>query len=309
MIKKKVTMAIAYDFDGTLAPGNMQEHQFLPEIDIKPAAFWKEVNDTAKKHQADEVLVYMNLMLRKAAEHDAAVRKEDFKRRGENIQLFEGVAEWFSRINDYAKSKNVFLKHYLISSGNEEIFAGTKIKKYFEAVYASKYLFDANGVAQWPALAINYTTKTQYLFRINKGVKDISDNASVNRYVEPENRPVPFKNIVFIGDGTTDIPCFRLVKEQGGLSVAVYTPHKKGKSGKTAALKYHDEGRVHAVVPANYSEGSEMDKIIKARIDEVAARHALGCLLNDAPNKGKRPRRKSRAALPTGESPIHETNE
>lgn len=309
MSKKNVTMAIAYDFDGTLAPGNMQEHQFLPEIDIKPAAFWKEVNDTAKKHQADEVLVYMNLMLRKAAEHDAPVRKEDFKQRGKNIQLFEGVAEWFSRINDYAKSKNVELKHYLISSGNEEIFSGTEIKKYFEAVYASKYLFDANGVAQWPALAINYTTKTQYLFRINKGVKDISDNASVNRYVEPEKRPVPFGNIVFIGDGTTDIPCFRLVKEQGGLSVAVYTPRKKGKGGKTEAAKYLVEDRVHAVVPANYTEGSELDKVIKARIDEVAARHALGCLLKHAPNKEKRLRRKSRAVQPTGTSPIHVTNE
>lgn len=309
MRKKNVTMAIAYDFDGTLAPGNMQEHQFLPEIGIKSADFWKEVNDTAKKHQADEVLVYMNLMLRKAAENNAAVRKADFKKRGKNIQLFEGVAEWFSRINDYAKSKNVDLKHYLISSGNEEIFAGTKIKKYFKAIYASKYLFDANGAAQWPALAINYTTKTQYLFRINKGVKDISDNASVNRYVEPEKRPVPFKNMVFIGDGTTDIPCFRLVKEQGGLSVAVYTPHKKGKGGKTAALKYQDEGRVHAVVPANYTEGSELDKIIKARIDEVVARHALGCLLKGAPDKEKRRRRKSRVASPTGDSPIYAKNE
>lgn len=309
MSKKNVSMAIAYDFDGTLAPGNMQEHQFLPEIDIKPAAFWKEVNETAKKHQADEVLVYMNLMLRKAAEHGAPVREDDFKQRGKSIQLFDGVAEWFSRVNAYAKSRSVDLKHYLISSGNEEIFAGTKIKRYFEAVYASKYLFDVNGVAQWPALAINYTTKTQFLFRINKGVKDISDNASVNRYVEPNKRPVPFTNMVFIGDGTTDIPCFRLVKDQGGLSVAVYTPHKKGKGGKKEAAKYLAEERVHAVVPANYAEGSDLDKIIKARIDEVAARHALGCLLKDSPNQEKRPRRKSRAALPTGQNPIRETNE
>lgn len=310
MSKKKATMAIAYDFDGTLAPGNMQEHQFLPEIDIKPSVFWREVNDTAKQHQADEVLVYMNLMLRKAAEHNAPVRIDDFKQRGKNIQLFEGVAEWFSRIGNYAKRKNIDLKHYLISSGNEEIFAGTKIKKHFEAVYASKYLFDANGVAQWPALAINYTTKTQFLFRINKGVKDISDNASVNRYVEPNKRPVPFPNMVFIGDGTTDIPCFRLVKDQGGLSVAVYTPHKKGKGGKTEAAKYLDEGRVHAVVPANYTEGSELDKIIKARIDEVAARHALRGHLKNASSQEKRPRRKSRAVQPTGKAQsMHQMND
>lgn len=244
---------------------------------MTPAAFWKEVHDTAKKHQADEVLVYMNLMLRKAGAHNVPVRREDFKRRGKSIQLFGGVSDWFTRASDYAKTKGVDLKHYLISSGNEEIFAGTPIAKRFEAVFASKYLFDANGVAQWPALAINYTTKTQYLFRINKGVTDISDNAAVNRYVPEAERPVPFENMVFIGDGATDIPCFRLIKEQGGLSVAVYTPNKHG--GKNKAEQYLNDRRVHAVVPAIYTDGSALDKIIKARIDEVAARYALDGLL------------------------------
>ncbi len=277
MSRKKAAMAIAYDFDGTLAPGNMQEHQFLPDIGMTPAAFWKEVHETAKQHQADEVLVYMNLMLRKASAHDVPVRREDFKRRGKSIKLFEGVAEWFTRISAYAKLKGVDLKHYLISSGNEEIFAGTPISKRFAAVFASKYLFDANGVAQWPALAINYTTKTQYLFRINKGVTDISDNAAVNKFVPKAERSVPFENIVFIGDGATDIPCFRLVKEQGGLSVAAYTPSKHG--GKTKAEQYLNDGRVHAVVPAIYTDGSLLDKIIKARIDEIAARYSLDSLI------------------------------
>jgi phosphoserine phosphatase len=277
MKKKKPTMAIAYDFDGTLAPGNMQEHQFLPDIDMTPAAFWKEVHEISKQHQADEVLVYMNLMLRKASAHNVPVRKEDFKSRGKTIKLFEGVVDWFNRITTYAKSKGIDLKHYLISSGNEEIFAGTPIAKRFEAVFASKYLFDANGVAQWPALAINYTTKTQYLFRINKDVTDISDNAAVNKFVPKNQRSVPFENMVFIGDGATDIPCFRLVKEQGGLSVAVCTPNKP--SGKAKAEQYRDDGRVHAVVSANYSDGSALDRIIKAQIDEIAARHALECLM------------------------------
>ena len=277
MKKKKPTMAIAYDFDGTLAPGNMQEHQFLPDIGMTANAFWHEVHEMAKKHQADEVLVYMNLMLRKASAHNVPVRREDFKARGRSIQLFDGVTEWFTRISAYAKSKGVDLKHYLISSGNEEIFAGTPISKCFEGVFASKYIFDANGVAQWPALAINYTTKTQYLFRINKGVTDISDNASVNKFVPKAERSVPFENIVFIGDGATDIPCFRLVKEQGGLSVAVYTPNKK--QGKSKAEEYLADGRVHCFVPANYRDESGLDMIIKARIDEIAARYKLEGLL------------------------------
>jgi phosphoserine phosphatase len=276
MSKRRPTLAIAYDFDGTLAPGNMQEHQFLPDIGMTPAAFWAEVRGIAEKHQADEVLVYMNLMLRKARAHNVPVRREDFKARGKTIQLFEGVLEWFGRMNEYAKARGVTLKHFLISSGNEEIFAGTPIAKRFEAVFASKYLFDANGVAQWPALAINYTTKTQYLFRINKGVKDISDNAAVNQFVPKADRPVPFENMVFIGDGATDIPCFRLVKEQGGLAVAVYTPGKKGGRGK--ADQYRKDGRVHAVVPAIYTDGSDADKIIKAQIDLVSVRHVSDCL-------------------------------
>lgn len=279
MAKKHVEMAIAYDFDGTLADGNMQEHQFLPEIGMKPKAFWAEVRQLTKEHQADEVLVYMNLMLRKAAASGVPVRREDFKARGKTIKLFDGVEEWFDRITEYGRALGVRVEHYLVSSGNEEIFAGTPIASKFAQVYASKFMFDQNGVAAWPALAVNYTTKTQYLFRINKGAHDLSDNSKVNQFVEKRDRPVPFENMVFIGDGSTDIPCFRLVKEQGGLSVAVFKPHTKGARSK--ADKYVREGRVHCLVPANYMDGSELDRIIKANISAVAARSALSSLFSE----------------------------
>ncbi len=273
---RQLTMAIAYDFDGTLAPGNMQEYRFLPEIGLKPKDFWRQCNDIAREQQADEVLVYMNLMLRKANEKSKPVRKEDFREHGKNIELFEGVKEWFPRINEYAQSRGIEIYHYLISSGNLEIFEGTEIAGQFKAIYASKYLFDANGVAVWPALAINYTTKTQFLFRINKGVEDISDNVSINKYTPNSDRPVPFENMIFIGDGASDIPCFRLVKEQGGFSIAVYVPNKQSK-----AKKYLKDGRVQAVAPADYRDGARLDKLVKARIDLVAARHALDTLLTE----------------------------
>lgn len=278
MAKKHIPMAIAYDFDGTLADGNMQEHQFLPDIGMTPKDFWAEVKQITREHQADEVLVYMNLMLRKADASRVPVRREDFKARGRQIKLFDGVEEWFDRITAYGRSKGVRVEHYLISSGNEEIFSGTPIASKFTKVYASKFLFDHNGIAAWPALAVNYTTKTQYLFRINKGAHDLSDNAAVNKFVEKRDRPVPFENMVFIGDGATDIPCFRLIKEQGGLSVAVYKPGTKGARSK--ADGYHADGRVHCAVPANYSEGGELDKIIKANIDAVASRATLSTILH-----------------------------
>lgn len=279
MAKKHIEMAIAYDFDGTLADGNMQEHQFLPDIGMKPAAFWAEVKRLTKEHQADEVLVYMNLMLRKAAAANVPVRLVDFEARGKAIHLFEGVEDWFDRITGYGKAQGVRVEHYLVSSGNAEIFAGTPIASKFAQVYASKFMFDQNGVAAWPALAVNYTTKTQYLFRINKGAFDLSDNSKVNQFVEKRDRPVPFENMVFIGDGSTDIPCFRLVKEQGGLSVAVFKPHTKGARSK--ADNYIKDGRVHCVVPAIYTDGSDLDRIIKANINAVAARAALSGLFSD----------------------------
>lgn len=280
MAKKHIPMAIAYDFDGTLADGNMQEHQFLPDIGMKPKAFWEEVKRLTKEHQADEVLVYMNLMLKKASAANVPVRREDFKARGRAITLFDGVGGWFDRITEYARIRGVRIEHYLISSGNAEIVAGTPIASKFREVYASKFLFDENGVAAWPALAVNYTTKTQYLFRINKGSHDLSDNAKVNQFVEKKDRPIPFENMVFIGDGSTDIPCFRLVKEQGGLSVAVFKPHTKG--AKSKAERYIKDGRVHCAVPANYTDGGELDAIIKSAIDLVVARETLSTRLSEA---------------------------
>ncbi len=277
MSKKYIPMAIAYDFDGTLAPGNMQEHQFLPEIGIKPNKFWQEVAALTKEHQADDVLVYMEQMLHKARTAGVSVKKEDFEKRGKSIKLFAGVEEWFDRITHYGRKRGVHVQHYLVSSGNAEIVAGTPIASKFAHIYASKFKFDENGVAAWPALAINFTTKTQYLFRINKDAHDLSDNNQVNEFVEMRNRPVPFENMVFIGDGPTDVPCFRLVKDQGGLSIAVYKPKTRGAKEKAEKLKR--QGRVHSITPANYTEGSRLDRTIRANIDLIASRGMLRDLL------------------------------
>jgi phosphoserine phosphatase len=274
---KKIPMTIIYDFDGTLIKGNMQESHFLPEMKIKPKQFWKECKKLAKDKQADETLMYMYLMLEKAKAKDFPIRRESFELQGNNIELFQGVESWFERINKYGKTKNVEVEHVILSSGNKEIIDGMPIKKQFQHIYASEFHYNASGVAVWPALAINYTNKTQYLFRVNKGVHDISDNAAVNKYVPKNERPVPFENMVFIGDGDTDVPCFRLVKEQGGLSIAVYQSHPKKEKKK--AEKYIDEGRVHCAVTADYRKGERLEEIIKANIDKVASCSHLARLM------------------------------
>ena len=276
MARKLPRLAIAYDFDGTLAPGNMQEYDFVPAIGMTKKAFWKEVGELAEKHNADGILMYMKHMLDKAEAAKVPVRKADFVNFGRSVTLFEGVADWFDRINAYGRERGLKVEHYIISSGNREMIEGTPIARKFSAVYASSFIYDHNGVARWPALAVNYTTKTQFLFRINKGVLNVYDNSKINEFVPAEERPVPFNNMVFVGDGDTDIPCFRLVKDQGGHAIAVYRPSTKGAKGK--AEKLVKDGRVNFIAPANYGEGSDIDTMVKAIIDKVSADEALKLL-------------------------------
>jgi len=273
MAKKLTPFVITYDFDGTLAPGNMQEYDFVPSLGIKPKEFWEEAKDIAKKQEADEILAYMRLMIEKSEAAKIPIRKDDFINFGKNILLFPGVKDWFKRINAYGKSKKVNVEHFIISSGLREMIEGTPIASCFKKIYASGFMFDHNGVAHWPALAVNYTTKTQYLFRINKNSLDVHDNSMINKYIQKDHRPVPFSNILFIGDGETDIPSMRLVKDQGGHSIAVYPKNKKGARDKAQQLI--KDGRVTIATLADYTEGAALDVSVKAMIDKIAANRTI----------------------------------
>jgi phosphoserine phosphatase len=274
MVKKYTRLAICYDFDGTLAPGNMQEFEFVPDIGMTTTAFWAEVTRLQKKHEGDNILIYMWLMLKKARAAGVSVRKDNIEAYGATIPLFDGVEDWFDRIDAYGRDKGIKVGHFIISSGLREMIAGTPIARKFKAIFASSFLYDENGVACWPALALNYTTKTQYLFRINKGNLQVSDHSRINKYIPQNERDVPFKNIVFIGDGVTDIPCFRLVKDQGGHSIAVYQKGKRG-AKKDAEELIKTGGRVNFALPADYTDGSKLDRAVKAVVDKVAADDGL----------------------------------
>jgi haloacid dehalogenase-like hydrolase len=279
MSRKLIPMAIVYDFDGTLAPGNIQENSFIPEIGMKKASFWQQNKDRAEKHEADEVLSYMTFMLERASAEDVPVRRQDFARHGKSVPLFRGVADWFDRVNARAREQHVRLQHYIISSGIKEMIEASKIGKKFTKVFASSFAYDANGAAKWPALAINYTTKTQYLFRINKGSLSVHDHRLINRFVPHEDRPMPFSNIVFVGDGETDIPCMRLVRDQGGHSIAVYQPSSSKK--KAHAEKLITDKRADFIAPADYSEGRRLDEIISAIIDKIAANNGVRMMMRE----------------------------
>ncbi|MDP9989795.1 phosphoserine phosphatase [Variovorax boronicumulans] len=274
MSKKYAPLAIAYDFDGTLAAGNMQEYDFIPALKMTSAEFWEEVKNLAANQEADEILAYMHLMLEKAKATHVPVRRSDFQNFGASIELFPGVLDWFDRIDQYGRSKGCKIEHFIISSGIREMIEGTKIRSKFKKIYGSGFMFDHNGVAHWPAVAMNYTTKTQFLFRINKGSLDVHDNSVINRFIPKEDRAVPFENIIFIGDGITDVPCMRLVKDQGGHAIAVYNSRKKG--AKEVATKLVEEGRASLTVPANYTADSAIERAVFAMIDKVSATERIG---------------------------------
>ena len=264
-------MAIVYDFDGTLAPGRMQDRQFIPAtIGGDVEEFWDAVNANTAEHNADPILSYMYVMLKKCREAGAEVRRDDLAEKSGEIRFFPGVEEWFGRMNSHAAALGVRLEHYVISSGNAEIIESTPVAQEFHRIYASRFLYDEMGIAVWPATAINFTTKTQYLFRINKGALDHQDIPMINQHIPENERAVPFENIVYLGDGETDVPCFQLITNLGGLSVAV---HDEGQ--RESAQQYREDGRVAAIAAADYRTGSHLDRIVRAQITLVASRERV----------------------------------
>lgn len=265
MAAKKPIIALMYDFDKTLCTTDMQAYTFIPNLGMSANEFWAKASDLAEKHKMDRILAYMYLMLDEAHIHRKPIRRSDFVALGKDLELYPGVAEWFSRINRFGKEQGVTIKHYIISSGLREIIEGSSIYKEFDDVFAGEFLYDENGVACWPKNVVNYTTKTQFLFRINKGVLDISNDDDLNRFTPEEDRPVPFRNMIYIGDGLTDVPCMKLVKVNGGCSIAVY---QKGKQAKVKDLIL--DQRVNFIEPADYSEDSQLDQITKDIIVKMA---------------------------------------
>ena len=263
------TIALIYDFDGTLAPGNMQEYDFIPAVGKSNREFWSEANSLAQQQDADMVLTYMARMIQAARSKGLSLRREAFQESGRRVTLFAGVREWFDRINRYGAERGIRIVHYINSSGLKEIIEGTGIAHEFRKIYACSFLYDVDGIAYWPAVAVNYTNKTQFIFKINKGVESVYDATLVNRYIPENERPVPFRRMIYVGDGTTDIPCMRLVKNFGGHSIAVYNPEgeKSARKDMTGLIR---DNRVNYVCPADYSEGSEIDTVVKTIIDKIA---------------------------------------
>lgn len=269
----KPVLAICYDFDKTLSPDDMQAQGYIQAVyDGDVSSFWKESNGLAEANEMDNNLAYMYLMVRKARGR-IVLTKKSLQEYGSKVKLFPGVEDWFERIRAFGEGHGVIVEHYIISSGLKEMIEGTSVAQAgaFERVYASSFLFDEDDVPIWPAQVINYTNKTQYLFRIEKGVLGVNDSG-VNDFFPPEQMRVPFRNMIYIGDSDTDVPCMKLVNAYGGHSIGVYN---NDTLDKTKVYKMLHDQRIKYFVPADYSEGSQMDSLVKAIIERTIANEVL----------------------------------
>lgn len=262
-------LALIYDFDKTLSPRDMQEFHLTKSMGYDdPKKFWEKCGVVAKKDNMDSILSYMLLI----KEEKPNLTKKELNNEGKYIKLYKGVDTWFKRINDYGKKHGIKVEHYIISSGLKEMVEGTSIAKEFKKIYACSYSYDDNGVVLWPARVVNYTLKTQYLFRINKGVLDEMNDYDLNRSTPEEQKYIPFTNMVYFGDGMTDVPSMKVVQGFGGLTVAVYD----SKSKKEAlAMELKKNKRANFAFKADYSEGSNIEKAMKTVIDSIEALNRL----------------------------------
>lgn len=268
--EERPVIAICYDFDKTLSPTDMQAQGFIQSVGCDVNEFWTESNTLGEKNDMDQNLAYM-LTMKQKSEGKVLFTKQQLAEYGSKVDLFKGVDTWFKRIKRYGEEQGVIVEHYIISSGLKEMIEGTKVADDFEKIYATSFYYNDNGVAVWPAQVVNYTNKTQFLFRIEKGVLDIND-PGVNDSFDPSEIRVPFRNMIYIGDSDTDIPCMKLITVNGGYSVAVYDPETKDKN---KAYKMMREKRIKFFAPADYSEGTELDEIVKAIIDRTCANEKL----------------------------------
>lgn len=274
----KPIVAICYDFDKTLSPKDMQEYSLLPKLGCQAKEFWEESNTYAKANGMDRILSYMKLICEKCAKKDIAITEKDYKRMGKSVELFNGVDTWFDRINKFCYDNDIEVEHYIISAGLKEIIEGTPIAKQFTKIFASSFIFDPYGKPTWPRQVVNYTTKTQYLFRINKDcMEDLSDESSVNQYLDEGKRRIPFRNFIYIGDSETDIPAMKLVKKGNGHSIGVYNPSLVDIE-KTSKLI--EQNRIDFFAPADYEEGSKLEKIVKDIIIKIKDSEKLNKLNN-----------------------------
>ena len=265
MDKQRPIVAFLYDFDKTLCTTDMEDYAFIPSLGMTPREFWSVANGFGHANRMDGILAYMYTMIQESEKRRLPFTRESLREMGRDIVLFPGVQEWFGRINAFGDSQGVQVEHYIISSGLREIIEGSSISGEFKEIYASEFYYDEAGKPVWPKLTVNFTAKTQFVYRINKGVLDVSDDKTLNDSMTDDSKRVPFTNMVYMGDGLSDVPCMKMMRAYGGQAIAVYQ-----ESNRMGVEDLLAKGRVDFIFPADYSEGTALDQTVKNIIRKMA---------------------------------------
>ena len=271
MEKQRPIVAFLYDFDKTLCTTDMQNYAFIPSLGMTPGEFWAVANGFGRANRIDGILAYMYTMITESEKKGIPFTRKDLVEKGQSIVLFPGVQEWFGRINAFGEEQGVQVEHYIISSGLREIIEGSTISEEFKEIYASEFYYDEGGKPVWPKLAVNFTAKTQFVYRINKGVLDVSDDKTLNDSMPDDSKRVPFTNMIYMGDGLSDVPCMKMMRAYGGQAIAVYQ-----ESNRLGVEDLMAKGRVDFIFPADYSEGTALDLTVKDIIRKMAIVDRLG---------------------------------
>lgn len=262
-------VAIMYDFDRTLCTKDMQDYSFIPSLGMTESEFWQYSNSLGQREHMDSILAYMYAMVKISKDKNIPLLRQNLVDMGKNVELFKGVEGWFDRITEFGRLNGMQVEHYVISSGMKEIIEGTPISKCFKSIFACEFLYDENGNGVWPKTDVNYTNKTQFVYRINKGVLDVANDNDLNRSMPDDSKRVPFCNMIYIGDGLSDVPCMKMMKAYGGYSIAVY----QNKDSKVEDLL--KRGRVDYIYPADYSENTGLDITVKNIIRKMSISETL----------------------------------
>jgi hypothetical protein len=266
------TIALIYDYDQTLSPAYMQEEAIFPQFGIHADRFWKQCQALVREQNYDNELAYMKVLL-DTLEMDRPTN-EELRKLGAKLNFYPGLPEMFEEfqtelLSPEHKAYGITVEHYIVSSGLKVLLEGSRLAPYVKAIFGCEFGEDAQGRITFPKRAISHTQKTQFLFRINKGMLDLSED--VNDHMAPDLRPIPFPNMVYIGDGPTDVPCFTVMQRNGGKAIAVYNPNDPTRSSfkKCYQLSAHAE-RVKNIAPSDFRQGSHLRFLIEEMVQDIA---------------------------------------
>ena len=276
MPQQQNIIAIVYDYDRTLSPRPMQEDVIFERIGVEASKFWSMADELKGNKSYEDELAWIRLLLDNPSFR--CLSNLDLEGMGRNLKFYPGVPEMFAELevglhSDKYLRHGVALEHYIVTSGLKSVLAGSILSQNVQAIFGCELDEDEEGRVYWPKRIISHTAKTQYLFRITKGLEYVDLSHDVNDHMPEPERRIPFSNMLYIGDGPTDVPCFAVISSRGGKSLAVYDPSSKVSFATCMSLR--EAQRVDEIAEADYRQNTHLRRLMEHYVIQMADRIVL----------------------------------